>query len=261
MNDETNNAEVSSETNATESVVPAGMIAVALKYNFRRFPDTPANREAQIPSVEGREIQVATEFKKDSEGNDTDEVVFKRATETYNLLLPTPEALGFTFAADNEDSKKQAKVLQSMISTLVEQYGRALVNAGQVLTADNCSWELAANAEHDRLQKQGTSAGGVTYGKDLLEDIAESFSDYLKSIDKPEDGIKAMSKMITGRFGVLSTRKYIKGLDLVRANLEGWYAQHLTEQEQLDNKEVTIYLLERLEAAKEPEEIETGNLF
>lgn len=261
MNEQTNTGEMSSENSATGSVVPEGAIAVALKYNFRRFPDTPENRAAQIPEVEGREITVNTEFKKDSEGNDTEEVVFKRATETYNLLLPTPEALGFTFDLDSEDGKKQSKVLQSMISSLVEQYGRALVNAGTELTAANCSWDLAANAEHDRLQKQGTSAGGVTYGKELLEDIAESFGDYLKTLGKPEDGIKAMSKMVTGRFGVLSTRKYIKGLDLVRGNLEGWYANHLTEQEQLDNKEVTIYLLERLEAAKEPEEIETGNLF
>ena len=263
MNEQTQNQNESSENATASGVTPEGHISVALKYNFRRFADTPENRAAQLPEVDGRTIEVSEELKTDADGKvvEPHEPVFKRKTEIYNLPVPTPEALGFTIDSESDDSKKQVKVLQNMITTLIEQYGRKLVNEGVMLTPNNCNWQIAASAEYERLQKVGTSSGGVTYSKELLEELAESFSDYMQSLGKPDDGIQVMVKMIKGRFNVLSTRKYIKGLDMVRDNLEQWYANHLTEEEQEENKEVTIYLLERLEAAKEPELVDTGSLF
>ncbi len=256
----------SSEIAPIVQLVPEGHILVSFKYNFRRFPHTPDNIAAQIPVLTGegdRKILFDLENKKDEEGNEVDPVVvvFKRKTETYSLPVPTPAALGFSIDLETPEGKQQNKVLQSMISTLIDQYGRSLVNAGSQLNATNCNWQIAAAAEADRLSKIGTSAGGVTYSKELLDEVSESFGKYLEAIGKTEKGVVAMQKMVTGRFGVLSVRKYIKGLDLVRANIEGWYANHLTAEQQAELLEVTGYLLERLELAKEPELVETANLF
>lgn len=252
---------------APESLIPENHIVVPINYSFRRFEDTPENREKQLQFADANhEIDFVVAPAVDDDGKETGKIVFKRTTETVQLVLPTAAALGFAPELDSEgvqttNSAKQEKVLQAIITGAVESLGRKIVNQGITVTNDNCSWPIAMLAEYDRLSSAGTSAGGVTYGKDYLQEIVDMFAAYMKNIDKPEAGILAQSKMIKARFNRMSTAKYINGLDMVAANIEEWFTQGLDEADQATHLEVVQYLLEKCETAKTPEVVETGELF
>lgn len=242
--------------------VPEGFVAVTENYSFRRFIDTPENRREKLPTGEqvDHQIELEIEDQVGEDGKPTGKKIFKRKTETYTFLVPTPASLGLVVEEGNEESVKQQVVFQELITQAVKAVGRRLVDQGITLTPQNCNWDVAVQAEYDRIMSSGTSTG-QTFSNELLKEVGELFGNFMRAKGKPEEGIKLMQKMIAARFNRLSTYKYINGLQAIIDNLEAFVVEGMSEEELEQYAPVMQYILERAAKAKEPEEIKTSELF
>lgn len=239
-------SEVELYTNVTEN------------YSFRRFEDTPANRAKQLPAGLPAE-QVAIEDQLDDDGKPTGKKVFKRKTETYTLVVPTPAMLGVPQPAeDDEAAQKEYTVLQSILTGAITDLGRKLVNQGIVLTAENCNWALAIDDIYERITSSG-GASGVSFSKEYLEEIAEAYGQYAAMAGKAEGGTEIIKKLIKARFGLNSTRKYVNVLPMIQTCLESFLADGIAEEDQEAVAPVIEFLIGRIAKAQEtPEEVEAS---
>lgn len=248
------------EVSAVEAVAPSapvGFIRVVTNLSFRRFKNTTENRQKQTPSKPDHEIVLIEEKVKDDNGKETGEVVFKRATESYPLLVPQVTSLGLVLDSDDPQSVKQEAVMQSFITDAIAKEARKLVNEGKLVTDENCNWDIAMNAVHESI-----TAGGATYSKELLDDVCSKFSQYMTAIGKPAEGIEITCKMIRARFNKMATYRMLKALPAVQLNIETWLTDGLDAEEQANYLPVVEYLVDRIEKAQEPEEeIEVASMF
>lgn len=234
------------------------MYTFTQNYSFRRFIDNESNRAKQLPAQPDHELQIAIEDQTDESGALTGKQLFKRATETYTLSVPTPAELGVSIP-EGPEGEQLATVLQHLFNGLVISVGRTLVDAGVAVTEENASWNAAVAAEYTRLMESGGS--GPTYSKELLVEVADAFAAYMAAIGKPEAGITAMVRMIKARFDLASTAKFIQGLDAIIGNLTTWLSDGCTEEEQTSYLSVVEYLVDRAEKAKEPPKVDPASLF
>lgn len=238
---------------AEDSTVPEGMLVISENYSFRRFSDTTENREKQLPK--SAHISSIDEPANPLEGKPAQ---FKRKTETYDLLVPTIESLGFDLDSEDETERQQAEVLQYQINSMISSFGRSLVINGTALTPDNCNYALACS---DMYEKH-IAGGGAKFSNDfLIDDVIPAYSSYLTALDKPKEGIEVQSKMIKSRFGAMSVRRYIEGLDMVGKNLTTWILEGCDESDQKRFGGVVDYLLDRITKAQTPDEVDVGKLF
>jgi len=236
---------------------PEGFLRVVSNLSFRRFKDTTENRAKQTPSKPDHEIVLVSEAVKDENGKETGEKVFKRATESYPLLVPLVTSLGLLLDAEDPQSVKQETVMQSFITDAIAKEARKLVNEGKLVTDANCNWDIAMTAVHESI-----TAGGATYSKELLDDVCARFSKYMTAIGKPVEGIEITCKMIRARFNKMSTYRMLKALPAVQHNVETWLTDGLDATEQANYLPVTEYLIDRIEKAQEPEEeVDTASMF
>lgn len=235
--------------------IPAGFTAIAKTFHFRKFKDTPENRSSKLPAPtsldkEGNAtgadhaITVVTE---DAEGTQ----VFQRTPETHNLIVPTPELFGL---AKTPETEKAYTVLQATLTDFMVAAARKLVDAGLTPTDANCSWEIVCNSEYTRLTTSSSDSGsGIS--SDMLKDFAAKFTTYMKALGRNEAGITATSKMITGRFGRMSTMAYLPVMDKVLAGLSLFFTDGLDESQQNAYAPVMEYLLQKAEDAQKPVEV------
>jgi hypothetical protein len=209
-------------------------------YFFRSVKDTPENREAieQLGAVEESE---------------EDEVkTIRRATETYTFNMPEI-ATG---------DPKLDLVMWDIIRSKIVEAAQTYVKKGEAPDHDKLSWPAIVDAIYLKLTT--ASAGddsGSGFNSALLKEVAGKFSAYMKAIGRDEKGTELMAKMVTGRFSIITTHKYIKGLNMVKANIENWYLEGLNEEEQAVYEGVVQYLTDRCVDAMTPKEVETGTLF
>lgn len=257
---DTTTQEAQVEVTAAPAVVaPTGCILVRQNYSFRRFEDTPANRTKQIPSTADHNITVTVEDEKNDEGKATGKKLFKRETESYDLIVPTPQLLGIPVNLEDAESVKQNRAIQSMITDAISEVARTLVNAGTTVTADNCNWQHAVTAIVTRLDNNIGS--GSQYSKEFIDDLCKLFGAFMLAVGKKQEGVTVMTNLIKSRFNPLSCRKYINGLPAVQANLEQWLLEGCDETQQAQYGDAVVYLSECIEKALKPVEVDTGSLF
>jgi hypothetical protein len=239
-----------SEATAAEATEAAGKeVAAAVPPNsfkhsfyFRSVKDTPENREAieKLGTVEEIEQEPG------------EPKTIRRATETYTFPLPVV----------NTGNEKLDVVMRDMIKQEIIAAAQNFVKKGEVPDLAKLSWDAIVDAKYTALT---TAAAGDDSGSGFnaafLKEVAAKFSAFQKNVGRDENGINVMSKMITGRFSVVTTFKYIKGLPLVKANLEQWFLEGCTEEEQTQYADVVQYLSDRCDEAMKPQEVETGSLF
>jgi hypothetical protein len=240
------------------NAAPAMTISVVANYSFRRFEDTPANRAEKLPKTT-RQLELTIEDQKDADGKPTGKKVFKRKTETYTLIVPTPQALGMP-VPETEQQKKESAVVQSIITGAIENLGRSLVDQGIEVTPENCNWDLAVNDTYERIAASGGSSG-ITFTKEYLEEIATKYGEYAVATGKNEGGTAVIQKLIQNRFNKLSTRKFTAVLPMIQTNIENFLVEGLTAEEQEATTPVIQYLCERIQAAMEPEEQVSADMF
>lgn len=231
---------------------------VPTAFSFRRFPETAENRDKQIPKTPDHELTVDQEKVLDDAGKETGALVFKRATENHDLVVPTLVGLGIAAPAEGDlHGEMQAIVLDSLITDAIAKVGRGLVNDGITPTVDNCNWEVAVKAMHESI-----SAGGAKFGKDLLAEVCELFTKYMVSIGKPLEGIEVSTRMIKARFNAMSVRKFLVALPAIQSNIETWLLDGVDEEGQAALTPVVEYLIERIRVAQlPPEEVDIGSMF
>jgi len=251
-------AEGSEDGNAAAPAAPAapaGFTAVNKVFHFRKFKDTPENRSAKLPAAASVDTQ-GNPIGADHEITVSSEVVegvqvFQRTPETHTLLVPTPELFGL---ANTEENKKAFVVLQATLTDFMVAAARKLVDQGHTPTEENCSWALVCGAEYTRLTTSASDSGsGIS--SEMLKDFAAKFTAYMTALGRPETGITATSKMITGRFGRMSTMAYLPVMDKVLAGLSLFFSEGLDEAQQNGYAAVMEYLLQKAEDAQKPVEV------
>jgi hypothetical protein len=235
------------EAEAAAAVDAAGVVVAAPNsfkhsFYFRSVKDTPENREAieKLGTVEEIEQEPG------------EPKTIRRATETYTFPLPVV-ATG--------DAKLDV-VMRDIIKQEIIAAAQNYVKKGEVPDLAKLSWDAIVDAKYTALTT--ASAGddsGSGFNAAFLKEVAAKFSAFQKNVGRDENGINVMSKMITGRFSVVTTFKYIKGLPMVKANLEQWFLEGCTEEEQTQYGDVVQYLSDRCDEAMKPQEVETGSLF
>lgn len=239
---------------AAAATIPAGFTAISKVFHFRKFKDTPENRTGKLPNAtpgvdkEGRALPLADHLITVSAEQVEGVQVFQRTPETHVLVVPTPEYFGLVRSADTE---KVYVVLQDTLTNFMMAAARALVDLGQTPNQTNCSWELVCSAEYTRLTTVAADSGsGIS--SDILKDFAGKYAAYMKALGKPESGIVATSKMITGRFGRMATMNYLEVMHLVVASISLFFTEGLDEQQQNGYAAVMEYLLQKAEEATKP---------
>lgn len=211
-------------------------------FYFRSMADTPANREA---------ISALGEIE-ESETDDTPpKPLIRRKTETYKFHLPEV----------NTGNEKLDVVLREMIKQEIIAAAKPFVTEGKVPPADKLTWDAIIEAKYIAITTAGSGETESGIAAAFLKEMATKFATFMKAIGKDEAGITIMSKMITGRFSITTTHKYINGLPMVAANIEKWLLEGCSEEEQELYADGVEYLLKKLEEAKNPPKVETGNLF
>jgi hypothetical protein len=212
-------------------------------FYFRSVKDTPQNRE-DIQKL--GEIQ---EIPSDEEGGEN---LIRRATEKYTFALPEI----------NTGDAKLDVVMLDMIKKEIISAANAYVKKGEVPPADKMQWSAIVEAKYLAITTAASDDDtGSGFNSALLKEVATSFSNFMKAIGRDPDGTAIMSKMITGRFSIITTHKFIKGLPMVMQNIEKWFLEGLNEEQQTMYTDVTQYLLGQAEKAQKPQEVEVGSLF
>lgn len=221
-----------------------------LSYSFKRKNDTAENRK--VGNGE-REIKFEREEVKDANGIVV-KISIKRKTENYTLTMPTIESLGIVVNPEDKESIAQGQCLQRMITDAIESLGRSLVDAGIVLTQENCNWQEAIKFVNEKTSSTKTRGGRFT--KDLVASALISFETYLKKTGKPANGIAVMIKMMKARFSPASICNHVKGLHLVQRNLIKWISDGCDETEQEVYADFALAMNSKIEEFLNPPETE-----
>lgn len=212
-------------------------------FYFRSMLDTPANRETLAALGEIEESQDDSTPPKD---------LIRRKTETYTFQLPV-------VATSNP---KLDIVLLDIIKQEIIAAAKPYVNAGSVPPAEKLTWDAIIEARYIAITTASAAdAEGSGFNSAFLKELAGKFAEFMKALGKDENGTAIMAKMITGRFSVTTTHKYIAGLPMVAANIEKWLLEGCDEDSQSVYADAVDYLLKKLEEAKNPPVVETGSLF
>lgn len=238
-------AAVASEANGADTQIATPETDHTFKHSFyfRSMLDTPANRETLALLGEIEESQDDSTPPKD---------LIRRKTETYTFQLPEV----------NTGNPKLDVVLLDIIKNEIIAAAKPYVNKGEVPPADKLTWDAIIEAKYIAITTAGAAdAEGSGFNAAFLKELAGKFSEFMKALGKDETGTAIMAKMITGRFSITTTHKYINGLPMVAANIEKWLLEGCTEEEQDVYGDAVEYLLKKLEEAKNPPVVETGSLF
>lgn len=220
-------------------------------FHFRTFADTPENRAKQIPAEPDHEIQLSTGM------DEVKGATFKRASETYNLVVPNASAL-----LVEGTSEQVIRVVQEQINALVKAAARRLVDAGKTITEEVLNWESIVSAEFTRLMSSGSSAKEAAFGRELLKSVADMFSKWGTDTGRKAGGVELTAKMIRARFNAMSTAQWKPIIPRVIESIELWFSTGLTEAEQEQLEPVIMYLLECAEESmKEPEQSALESMF
>ncbi len=218
-------------------------------FYFRSMLDTAKNRET-ISSL--GEIEESETDEEQSDGTIKKIPTVRRKTETYTFQLPVVDT----------GNEKLNVVLLDIIKNEIIAAAKPFVNRGEVPPADKLTWEALIESKYIAITTAGSAdSEGSGFNSALLKEVAEKFTKFMTALGKDANGISIMAKMITGRFSVMATHKYINGLPMVAGNIEKWLLEGCDEEEQNTYSDVTDYLLKRLEEAKNPPKVDTGSLF
>jgi hypothetical protein len=228
-----------------------GEVAVATDPNtfkhsfyFRSMPDNARNREALEALGEIEESVDETDPEKPRN-------MIRRKTETYTFVLPVV----------NTTDPKLDVVMRELIKEQIVAHAKPYVTEGKVPPPEKLTWEAIVEARYIAITTASVDEAASGFNSSLLKEVAEKFSNYMKAVGRDVKGTEIMAKMITGRFSVITTHKYINGLDMVKGNIENWILEGCSEEEQAIYGDVVDYLLKKLEEAKNPVVVETGSLF
>lgn len=228
---------------AAEVAKPALPNKFEHSFYFRSVKDTPANREEILKLGQIQEIP------SEEEGGEN---LIRRATEKYTF--PMPEV--------NTGDAKLDVVMWDIIKREIIAVANSYVKKGETPPLEKLSWPAIIEAKYIAITTSASDDdSGSGFNSALLKEVATSFANFMKAIGRDENGTAIMAKMITGRFSIITTHKYIKGLPMVAQNIEKWFLEGLNEDQQTMYQDVTQYLLGQCEKAQKPQEVETGSLF